>query len=103
MAASREEKKEEDIIGQTAKILGVKPSQVPARAEELFTKWKKAKKASKKGTELPPEEYELASKDEFEGDILAKTAEIFKTQPEHVAKTAQRFISELKEMKRKGK
>ena len=43
IAAENEEKQEGDIIKETAKILGVTPLQVPARAEELFTKWKKAK------------------------------------------------------------
>jgi len=101
MAAENEEKQEGDIIKETAKILGVSPMQVPARAEELFSKWKKAKKASKKGKEIDSDEYELTSKEEYEGDVLTKTAEIFKTQPEHVVKTAQRFLSELKEIKRK--
>jgi alanyl-tRNA synthetase len=103
IAAEKEKKEEQDLVRETAKILGVNEKQVPARAEELFSKWKKAKKAAKKGKELPAGEYELSSTEEFEGDVLAKAAEIFKTQPEHVAKTAQRFLSELKGMKRKGK
>jgi alanyl-tRNA synthetase len=103
IAAEKEQKKEGDIVKQTADILGINEKQVPARAEELFKKWKSAKKAVKKGKEIKPEELELSSTEEFEGDVLAKTAEIFKTQPEHVAKTAQRFLSELKEIKRKGK
>ncbi|MBN2111760.1 alanine--tRNA ligase [Candidatus Woesearchaeota archaeon] len=102
IAAEKEAKEEQNLVAETAKILGVKESQIPARAEELFSKWKKAKKAAKKGKELKPEELKLTSTEEFEGDVLAKAAEIFKTQPEHVAKTAQRFLSELKEMKRKG-
>lgn len=102
IAAEKEQKEEKNILKKTAEILGVKESQVPGRAEELFKKWKKARKAEKKSKKLPPEEYELASTEEYRGDVLSKTAEIFKTQQEHVAKTAQRFLSELKEMKRKS-
>ena len=40
---------DKDIIKQAASLLGVKESQVPIRAQELFKKWKKAKKAFKKG------------------------------------------------------
>ncbi len=101
IAAEKEAEHEGDMLKQTAKILGVKESQIPARAEELFSKWKKAKKALKKDQKLAPEELKLVSTEEFKGDILAKTAEIFKTQPEYAAKTAQKFISELKDMRKK--
>lgn len=100
IAAEKEVKEEQGIVAETAKILGVSEKQVPARAEELFKKWKKAKKSAKKGKKINSSELDLTSEEEYEGDILAKTAEIFKTQPEHIAKTAQRFISELKEIKR---
>ena len=35
--------------------------------------------------------------EEFEGDILAKTSEILKTQPEHITKTINRFLKELQD------
>jgi alanyl-tRNA synthetase len=102
MAAEQVEKAETNIVDETAKILGCKPEQVPGRSAELFDKWKKARSASKKGKRLEEKNaYELVSTEEYKGDALAKTAEVFKTQPEHIAKTAKRFLSELKEWKRK--
>ena len=99
-AAEQFEQQETGVAEKVAKILGVDNiKQVPARAEELFSKWKKLKKIKKKGQEFDPKEFELISTEEYEGDVLAKTAEIVKTQPEYVPKTVQRFLSELKEMK----
>ena len=100
-AAEQFEQQETEVAEKVAKILGVDNiKQVPTRAEELFSKWKKLKKIKKKGREFDPKEFELTSTEEYEGDVLAKTAEILKTQPEYVPKTVQRFLSELKEMKR---
>ncbi|MFW6014776.1 MAG: alanine--tRNA ligase [Candidatus Nanoarchaeia archaeon] len=91
---------EENVLKEAAKLLGVKENQVPARAQELFTKWKKAKKAKKKGESLGEEELKLTSTEEFEGDdALAETAQRLKTQPEHVTKTINRFLNELEEIK----
>jgi len=102
-AAVQANKKDSSMLEETAKILGLqKVNQIPARAQELFMKWKAANKANKKGKKLPNSAYTLTTKEESDGDILVQTAEIFKTQAEHVAKTAQRFLSELKEMKRKS-
>jgi len=99
-AAEQFEQQETGIAEKVAKILGVDNiKQVPARAEELFSKWKKLKKIKKKGQEFDPKEFELIATEEYDGDVLARTAEILKTQPEYVPKTVQRFISELKEMK----
>jgi alanyl-tRNA synthetase len=100
-AADKAAKEETGIVEEAAKILGCKPSQVPGRAQELFSKWKKAQKAKKKNKVLEEKDaYKLVSSEEYKGDIIAKAAEIFKTQPEHIAKTAQRFLGELKELKR---
>lgn len=85
------DKKEENLLKETAKILNVKPEEVPARAEELFEKWK----LSKKGNKVE----KLNIKKVFKGDIkeiLNETAKIFKTQIDYVPKTAERFLKELK-------
>jgi len=97
-AAEKVDEQEGNIVEQLSKILGVPAEQLPARCEELFSKWKKAKKlASKK--KVPEgfniKELDLISSETYEGDVLAKVAEIFKTQPEHVVKIAQRFLSQL--------
>ncbi|MDP4012951.1 MAG: alanine--tRNA ligase, partial [Candidatus Nanoarchaeia archaeon] len=97
-AAIKEVDKDKDLLEETAKILGVDKKEVPARAEELFTKWKKAKKASKKGEKLGPE-FKLTIKETEnlpDKELLHKTAQIFSTQPEYVPKTAKRFLDELK-------
>jgi len=81
--------------------LNVDEAQIPVRVEELFTKWKKARKALKKAKQIPKQELELKSKEKFQGDILTKTAEILKTQPEHLVKTVKRFMDELESFKKK--
>ncbi len=89
-AAKKEETGKQAIVQELAAILGCEPEQVPGRAEELFEKWKQK---VKKGKEI---ESKLSSTAKFQGDILAKTAEIFRTQPEHLVKTAKRFMEEIK-------
>ncbi len=102
-AAKKEEKQEQDILSQAAKELSVKKEELPARVEELFSKWKKARKAVKKKKQIDVKELELSSKDTFDGDVLAKVADVLKTQPEHIVKTIQRFKKELEEFKGKLK
>jgi len=105
-AAKKEEAEEESILQQTAKILGVKKDEVPARAKELFEKWKTARKSIKKGRKIGAEDLELnvlMSENLEDEDLLRRAAEIFKTQPEHVPKTAKRFLRELNEMREKIK
>lgn len=98
-AAQESSKGEDDILDEASKLLGVDINQVPARANEVFKLWKKCKKAKKKKKELEAEELELKSSEKSEGDILAETAQILKTQPEHVIKTLERFLSEIEEFK----
>jgi len=100
-AAKSEDKKESGILQEAAKLLGVMPEEVPARAEELFSLWKKARKASKKKQQLSDKELQLKVKEKFKGDAIDKTAEILQTQPEHINKTITRFLKELESF-RKG-
>jgi alanyl-tRNA synthetase len=98
------EEKDETLLSETAKILNCKENEVPSKAEALFLLWKKARKAVKKGKEI-----ELAIKFEINDDdaklslreLLDKTAKIFSTQPEHVPKTAQRFMNEMEKFREK--
>ncbi len=102
-SAKKEGKKEKEILEEAAKLLNVKVEQLPARVNELFEKWKLAKKAVEKKKKIDIKELELISKEEFKGNVLDKISEILKTQPEHVVKTVKRFLRELEEMKGKIK
>ncbi len=98
-AAEKEEKIEEGIVEEAVKLLGVAAEVVPARVQELFLVWKKAKKAVKKKRKIALKDLELKTRQKFEGDILLKTAEILKTQPEFITKTIKRFLDDLEEIK----
>ncbi|NQV09160.1 alanine--tRNA ligase [Candidatus Woesearchaeota archaeon] len=102
-AAEQFKEQKGSIIEETAKILGVKSSQVPARAQELFDKWRIAKKAVKKNKKIDLKTLELVSTKEFKGDTLEKTAEIFRTQVSHLPNISKRFIKELNDYKNKIK
>jgi len=94
-AAEMQGKGETEILDELSKLLGMEIEEIPARAEELFAKWKKAKKAVKKKKEIDVKELELVVKEKRKGDVLGETAKILKTQPEHVLKTVERFMKEL--------
>jgi len=99
-ASKKTEQAEGGLLQTLQTILSVEEKQLPARCEELFNVWKKAKKTVKKKKELDIDELTLKSTEEFEGDIITECAKILKTQPEHVAKTVERFLTELEEMKK---
>ena len=77
------------------KILGCKEEEIYYRVEELFEKWKKARKARKKKQEFKKEDTILVSKKKFTGEIVLKSSEILRTQPEHIVKTVRRFMDDL--------
>jgi len=82
---------QQQLINETAAVLGGSAAQIPGRAQELFMKWKQIVKKKQK-----LDDYALTSTTESSGDVLAEAAAIFKTQPEHVPKIAKRFIEEMK-------
>lgn len=89
-AAEKEKHGQDAVLKEAARILGCTVSQVPSRAEELFSKWKDA---VKKGKTV---EKKLTSGAEYHGpDMLKKVSDILKTQPEHIIKTLKRFLDEL--------
>ncbi len=100
-AKVHEEKKEIGALEEIAKLLNVKEEEIPARAEELFSKWKKARKALKKGKKIAMHELELVSKEIHKGDLLVKTSEVLRTQPHFIKNTIKRFLKELEEFKGK--
>jgi alanyl-tRNA synthetase len=97
-AANATAKQEGNLLGETAKILGVKPAQVPARGNEIFNKWKKLKKLVGTDKEIPGDILVLTDTTESKGDALAEIAEIYKTQPEHVPKNAEKFLKQFNEL-----
>lgn len=99
-AARHFEGKTDKLLDEISQLLDVKPEQVPARAEELFQKWKLARKAIKKKKSINPKELELTFKQTYKGDVLEKTAKILRTQPEHVPKTIKRFLVDLEKFKK---
>ncbi len=91
-AALEEGRKEHLVLAEIAALLNVKKSQVPGRAEELFTLWKdivkKKKKIQVKFTSMKEETLD-------DKELLEKTAALLKTQPEHLVKTITRFLKDL--------
>ena len=116
-AATKYEKKDDLILKEISELLGVETEVIPSRVEELFTKWKKAKKALKKNKKIEEDELKLVSRKKYseqvvltpdemsriDEHILKKTAETLNTQPEHIPKTVSRFLKELEEMRDKAK
>ncbi len=101
VAAERELGGKEDILEAAAKLLDVQVHELPARALELFEKWKAAKKSEKKGKRLMETEYVLVKRLQYEGNVLAELVKILQTQPEHITKTLSRFKRELEELRLK--
>lgn len=100
-AAQEKEKAQDEMLARISKLLGVKEAQIPARAEELFRKWKTARKSLMKKKKLDAHELELYRKEEYEGkDILKKTAELVKSQIAHLEKTLLKFKEELEQFRK---
>jgi alanyl-tRNA synthetase len=96
-------KEEAGVLEEIAKKLGVKKEQVPARASELFEKWKNAKKNVKKKKQISKEELIMTSKEQFKGtnaEIIDETAKRLNTQVQHIENTIDRFLRELEEIKK---
>jgi len=89
-AAKKEAKYEGIVLLDLEKLLQCTKEQIPGRAAELFELWKNIVKKKKK--DVPKK---LVSTGLYHGDILAETARVLKTQPEHVGKTVRRFLDEI--------
>jgi alanyl-tRNA synthetase len=90
----------QDLVSEASKILEIEPELLPARAKELFEKWKQIKKKIKKKKTITEEDFEFKSTEKTTEDILNKTATELNTQPEHVLKTINKFLSQLEEFKK---
>lgn len=89
-AAKSEVQGEKTVLSSLASTLQCEISQIPGRAQELFTLWKDVVKKKK-----AVENKQLQSTEKFEGDVLQKTCEILKTQQEYLVKTVERFKKEI--------
>ena len=101
-AAVKEEKGIGDLLKEVSNLLGVESELIPARAEELFSKWKKGKKAVKKGNKeidlvLSSSEKTSAS----DSELLLMVANTFSTQLENLPNTIKRFLKDLEGFKKK--
>ncbi|MFH1589801.1 MAG: alanine--tRNA ligase [archaeon] len=90
-----------ELLADLSKILNCKEDEIVFRTEELFQKWKRAKKAVKKNKEISVNDFSLTSKKKFSGDVVGKASEILRTQPEHLVKTVQRFLDDINLAKKK--
>jgi alanyl-tRNA synthetase len=104
-AAEKYLKEKTKLLEKTAELLDVELNQVPKRVEELFEKWKVARKLIKKEKVEHHElkELDLKSKEISTGELIEQTAKTLSTQPEHIYNTVKRFLTELEEMKQKIK
>ncbi|MFT4304195.1 MAG: alanine--tRNA ligase [Candidatus Woesearchaeota archaeon] len=96
--ANKQDKDQEKILNDIAKLLSCDVSQIPSRALELFSKWKKYNKAMKKGKDIDPDLTKLTSIEIFKGttsEILQETSKILNTQSEHVLKTITKFLNDI--------
>ncbi|MBI4016744.1 MAG: alanine--tRNA ligase [Candidatus Aenigmarchaeota archaeon] len=101
-AAKKIKNEQERLLKEISEILAVPPELTVGRAKELFEKWKTARKAANKGQNVDVKQFELVSKEKFEGDTLAKLSEELNTQVEYVPKTLRRFLEELEKFKKKS-
>ncbi|MEK6948348.1 MAG: alanine--tRNA ligase [Nanoarchaeota archaeon] len=86
-----EENKDVIIIKELCLLLNCKNNQIPSRIQELFSLWKDVVKKNKNIGK-----FVLTSNDNYPGDdIIEKSSEILKTQPEHLINTVKRFIKEI--------
>jgi alanyl-tRNA synthetase len=100
-AAELLEQDQRKKVEELAHFLGCLPKQIAPRVQEIFDKWKKARKAFQSQKPIEPDWLRFVSSETATGDAFAQAAEILQTQPENVIKTLQRFISELAEWKKK--
>lgn len=101
-AADMIEAEEQRKVEELAAFLGCLKTQIVPRVEEIFDKWKKARKAFQSQKPMEPDWFRFVSSTTWNGDHVAQASAILQTQPENIIKTIQRFMNELMEWK-KGK
>ncbi|MBI3033060.1 alanine--tRNA ligase [Candidatus Woesearchaeota archaeon] len=89
-AAQSQVQGEAAILETLTDLLHCEIAQIPGRASELFNLWKDVVKKKKQ-----VESKTLNSAEVYSGNVLEKTCELLKTQPEHLVKTVERFKKEV--------
>ena len=84
------ERKEREELEKIADELDCDVEEIPGRCEELFKRWKDARKDRLDG-------FMMTSSESYSGNILKESAERLQTQPKHVLKTVRRFKSDIEE------
>ncbi|MBU1854878.1 MAG: alanine--tRNA ligase [Nanoarchaeota archaeon] len=93
-------KARQQILIDLSKLLNCKYDEIYFRLEELFEKWKIARKMLNKSKESLNVNLNLSSKKKFDGDIISKGSEFLRTQPEHLTKIVKRFLDDLELFKK---
>ncbi len=101
-AAHKLIEQENRLSQEVMELLGIKQKKlIPARVEELFSKWKKAKKLRKKKKEVDKKLLTLSSeKITVTNDPLLTASDILSVQVEHLPRTIRRFKKDLEEWSR---
>jgi len=89
-AAFVESHGEEQVVDKLKELLKCEKEEIPGRCAELFELWKNVVKKKK------VVEKKLISKTKFEGDVVVEACKVLKTQQEHLVKTIERFMNDLK-------
>ena len=93
-AAQKEKKEEQEIIKISSKELGVDEKELISTTEDLFKKWKLARKYLAEDREVDLKNFLLSTKESNDKNIITRLTEILKTQKEHITKTIKRFYEE---------
>jgi len=92
------ENKSQNLVQDLVELLGVSENKLISRSEQIFSKWKKSKKLSKKN-KISEMDWNYSDEIIVEDDVISKIAEKLKTQNEHVYSTLKRFLDELEKLK----
>jgi alanyl-tRNA synthetase len=80
------------LIDELSAALGVEEQFVPSAAENLFAKWKKARKNAL-------QDWQDSPLHTYAGDVIIKTAEILQTQQQNLIPTIKRFQKDIETAK----
>lgn len=93
------EKGDEALLDSMSTELNCTADLIVGRVEELFSKWKKAKKNYKK-KKMEEEAFQLLSTDSLESDVISDVKQILRVQPEKIIDTIKRFKTDLESFKK---
>ncbi|MBR9675788.1 alanine--tRNA ligase [Candidatus Woesearchaeota archaeon] len=96
--AKKTQDSQDYILVEAQRILSVERDEIISAATQLFSAWKKAKKAvSKKKKVEDLSIFDINPEKRSDSDVLSVLKDILRTQPEHIPKTLTRFKKELEQ------